>query len=92
MKHEGQTFHDEVQVPGDHSVHLALPMPTAIDNGSAHLDLSVPIESLLSQHSDERGEEGSGQAGVEDGLDADDSGIGASPLRDGGVFTAGDVP
>jgi len=67
-------------------------MPPAIDNGSAHLDLSVPIESLLSQHGDERGEEGSGQAGVEDGLEVDDSVIGAGPMRDGGVFTGGGVP
>ena len=87
MKHEWQTFHDEVEVPGVHSIHLALPMAAAIDNGSAHLDLSVTIESLPSPPGDECGEEGSGQAGVEGGLDVDDSGIGAGPLRDGGVFT-----
>jgi len=89
LKHERQAFHNEVEVPCDYSFHLALPMPTAIDNGSAHLDLSVTIEPLLAQHGDERGEEGSGQAEVEDGLDVDDSGIGASPLRDGGVFGGG---
>ena len=44
LKHERQTFHDEVEVPGDRSVHLALPMPTGIDNRSTHPDLSVTIE------------------------------------------------
>ena len=92
MKRERQTSHDEVEVPGDHSVHLGLQMPTAIDNGSVHLDLSITIEPFLSQHGDEHGEEGSGQAGVEDGSDVDDSGIGVDPFRDGGVFTGGGVP
>ena len=67
-------------------------MPTVINNGSAHFDLSVTIEPLLAQRDDERGEEGSGQAGVEDGLDVDDSRIGAGPLRNSGIFTGGGVP
>jgi len=92
LKHQRRVFHDEVEVPGDNSFHPALPMAAANDNGSTHPDLNVPIEPLLSQHGEERSEEGSGQAGVEDGLDVDDSGIGAGPLRDGGVFTSGDAP
>ena len=92
LKHEGQTFHDEVEVLGDHPVHLALPMATAIGNGSAHLDLSVTNVPLLAQHGDGRGEEGSGRAGVEDGLDVDDSGIGAGLLRDSVVFAGEDLP
>ena len=41
MEHEGQTFHDEVEVPRYHSVRLALSMPASIDNGSAHFGLGV---------------------------------------------------
>jgi len=43
-EHGRRTFHDE---PGDHSVHLVLSVPTAIDNRSTHLDLSVTVEPLL---------------------------------------------
>jgi len=38
LKHERQTFYGEVGVPGDHSVHLALPMPTVANNVSTHPD------------------------------------------------------
>ena len=60
-------------------------MPTAIDNGSTHLNLSVTIEPLLAQHGDKRGEEGSSQTAVKDGLDADDNGIGAGPFGKSGI-------
>jgi len=56
-------------------------MPTAIDNGSAHLNLSITIEPSLARHGDKRGEEGSSQTSVKDGLDADDNQIGARPFR-----------
>jgi len=46
LKHERQTFHDGVEVLGDCSIHLALPMPTTIGNGSSHLDMRVSIEWL----------------------------------------------
>jgi len=69
------------------TIPFILPTVTAIDNGSAYLDLSLTIEPLLSQHGEKHDEEGSGQAGVEDGLDVDDSEIRASVLRDSGVFT-----
>ena len=46
LKHGRQTFHSEVGIPGDHSVNLALPMPTVTDSGSTHLDLSVTVERL----------------------------------------------
>ena len=71
MKHEGQKFHDEVEVPGGHSVHLALSIPTAIDNGSTHLNQGITVEPLLAQHCDEGGEEGGRQTRIKDGLDAD---------------------
>ena len=47
LKHERQRLHDEVEVPGNHSVHLTLSMPTAVDNGSTHLDLGITIEPLF---------------------------------------------
>ena len=69
-------------MPGDHPVYLALAVPTAIDDRPAQLVLGVTVEPLLSQHGDERREEGSCQTRVKDGLDVDDGGIGASPLRE----------
>jgi len=60
-------------------------MPTAIDNGSAHLNLGVTIEPLLAQHGDKRGEEGSSKTRVKDGLDADYNGLGATPRSEGGI-------
>ena len=92
LEHERQTFHDEIEAPGDHSVHLALSMLTAVDNGSTHLNLSVTVEPLLAQHGDERGEKGSGQARIKNGLDVDDGGIGAIPLRESGIVASWDVP
>ena len=56
-------------------------MSAPIDDGSTHLHLGITVKPLFSQHGDERGEEGSGQTGVEDGLDVDDGGIGTTPLR-----------
>ena len=60
-------------------------MSTTIDNGPTHLNLRVSVEPLFSQHGYERGEESGGQTRVKDGLDVDDSGIGATPLRESGV-------
>jgi len=79
-------------MPGDHPVHFALSMPTAIDNGPAHLNLSITIEPLLAQHGDKRGEEGSSQTAVKDGLDADDNGIGARPFRKSGIGASWNSP
>jgi len=67
-------------------------MLTAVDNGSTHLELGITVEPLLAQHGDERGEEGSGQARVKNGLDVDDGGIGAIPLRESGIVASWDVP
>ena len=81
LEHERRAFHDKVEMPCDHSVHLALSMSTAINSWFARLRLDITVEPLFAQYGDERGEEGKGQTGVEDGLDVDDSGIGATPLR-----------
>jgi len=67
-------------------------MPTAIDNGSAHLNLRITIEPLLAQHGDKRGEERSSQTAVKDGLDADDNGIGAGPFRKSGIGASWNSP
>ena len=79
-------------MPGDHSIHLSLPIPTTINNGSAHLHLGVTVEPLLAQHGDECGEEGSGQTRVKNGLDMDDGGIWTIPLGESGISTTWDVP
>ena len=74
-------------MPGDHSIHLSLPIPTTINNGSAHLHLGVTVEPLLAQHGDERSEERSTHTRVKDRLDVNDSGIRAIPLRESGICT-----
>jgi hypothetical protein len=79
LEHERQNFHDEVEMPGGDSIDLALSIPTAINKGSMHVDLGVAVDPLLAEHGDEGREEGSGQTREEDGLDADEVGIGASP-------------
>ena len=79
-------------MPGDHSVHLSLSIPTAVNNRSAHLDLGVTVEPLLAQHAYKRGEEGSGQTRVKNGLDANDGGIGAAPFGKSGIGTTWDIP
>ena len=60
LEHQGQTFHDKVEMPCGDPIYLALSISTAVDDRSTHLDLGVTVEPLLSQHGDERGEEGGG--------------------------------
>ena len=90
LNYEWQTTRSKHRVTN--SVHLALSMLIAIDDGSAHLGLSVTVQSLLAQHGDERGEEGSGQSGVKGRLDVDDSGIRTSQLRDSGAIANCNIP
>ena len=52
LEHERQTFHDEIEAPCDHAVHLTLSEATAIDDRPAHLCLRVSVEPLLAQHGD----------------------------------------
>ena len=82
LEHERQTFHDEVEAPGDRPVHLALSIPATIDNGSTYLDPGITVEPLLAQHGDKRGEERSSQTRVNNCFDADDGGLGTIPLRE----------
>jgi len=79
-------------MPGDNSVHFALSRPTAIDNKSTHLNLGITIKPLIAQHGDKRGEEGSSQTAVKDGLDADDNGIRARPFRKSGIGASWNGP
>ena len=44
-----------------------------------HVDLGVAVDPLFAEHGDESREEGSGQTCKEDGLDADEVAIRASP-------------
>jgi hypothetical protein len=84
LKCEEWTFHEGVDVPDNHSVHVVLSMPSAVDNESTHLSLSVAIKSLLAQHGNNRGERCS-QTRIKDGLDVDDSRIGVTPWGGGGI-------
>ena len=52
-----ETFHDEIETPGNHAVHLPLSMTTAVDNGSANFDLRVTVEPLLAQHRNDHNKE-----------------------------------
>ena len=70
-------------MPGVHSIHLALSIPTAVDDRSTLLHLRIAVEPLFTQHREERGEKGSGQTCVKDGLDTDNIGVRAGPLREG---------
>jgi len=91
LEHEGQTLHDKVEVPGGHTIHLALPVSASIDDGSTHIHLSISGEPLFAQHGEKRGEEGSSQTRVQDGLDVNDGGIGAGPLGESGIGTSWDI-
>ena len=59
LEYQGQAIHDKVETPCDHSVHLVLSMSTTVDNGSVYLRPGITVEPLLTQHGDERNEEGS---------------------------------
>jgi hypothetical protein len=48
LKHDGQAFHNNLEMPGDHPAHLALPVPTAIDYRPAHLYSGITLEPLFS--------------------------------------------
>ena len=61
MEYDGQTFYDGLESPGSHPVHLALPIPTAFDEGSTRIDQGMTVKPLLSQHGDKWSKEGSAQ-------------------------------
>jgi len=81
-----------VKVPGGDSAEFALPVLTAFDCGPSQVGQRVSVQPLLSKHRKEGGEEGSGEACVEDGLDLDDHVWGTGPLWKGGrVVSEGGV-
>ena len=57
LEHQGWTLHHKVELPGDHPVHLALPVSAAFDDGFK-LHRSIAVQPLLSHHGNEGGEEG----------------------------------
>jgi hypothetical protein len=46
-RREGQAFHDEVEAPGHHCIHLALSIPSAIGNGAMRPCLGIMTEPSL---------------------------------------------
>ena len=92
LEHGRQTLHDEIEVPSVHSTNLALLTPTAVNDRSTRLHLGIMVEPLLAQRGDKCGEGGSGQTCVKDGLDFDNGGIRASPLRANGGGTSWGMP
>ena len=92
LEHERQAFHDEVEMPGVHSVHLALSISTAVNDGPTLLYLGITVEPLFSQHGNECGKEGSGQTSVERSSNMDSIGARSGPLREGGSGTGQGVP
>ena len=47
LNHKGQTLHNEIEMPGDHPVHLPLSMAAEIDKGSARFDLGATVGQAL---------------------------------------------
>ena len=92
MKHERERLHGDIEVPGEHSVQLALTVLVAFDRGSSHVDGHVPIEPLLAEHREEGRKYGSGQARVQDALDLDYRTRGTAPLRKGRYLARGGIP
>ena len=92
LEQEGQRFHDEIEVPGSHSVHLALSTPTAVNDRSTRLHLGIMVEPLPAQRGEECGEEGNAQTCVKDGQGIGSHGTGASPLRENGSRTGWGMP
>ena len=81
-----------VEVPRDNPVEFALSILATFDNGPSHLGRGIPVQPLLAEHGKEGGEQGSGEARVQDSLDLDD-GVGrAGPLWEGrSVVSEGSV-
>ena len=79
-------------MPGIHSIHLALSIATAVNDGPTLLHLGITVEPLLAQHGDECSQKGSGQTCVRRGSDTDSVGTWTSPLREGGSGTGWGVP
>lgn len=51
---EGQAFHDELELPGDHPPHFKLPVAITVDERS----LNMEIQPLLAEHRKECGQQG----------------------------------
>ena len=90
MKHEGQAFDNEIEMPSDHPIHLSLSMAAAIDDGSAHFGLGVTIEPFIANWNERS--EGGGRTGVKNRSDVNHSRDWAVPLEDGSSWASWSLP
>ena len=88
LEHGGEALHDEIELPGIQSVHLALSISTAVNERSTLLRLGINFEPPFAQHHEEHSEKGNAQTGVKRGLDTDSVGNRTRPLRGDGNGTS----
>ena len=78
-----------VEVPADDPIEFPLPVLTALDGGTSHVDRCVSIQPLLTKHRKESGEQRSSETGEQDCLDLDNRVWWTSPrLWEGGSVVA----
>jgi len=68
-----------VKIPRDDPIELLLPILTALNGSPSHVRRHVSVQPLLAEHCEERGEERSREAGIQDGLDLDSCVWGTGP-------------
>ena len=54
-----------VKIPSDDAVEFPLSILIALDGRASHVDRGISVQPLLPEHSEEGGEDGSGEAGVQ---------------------------
>ena len=72
-----------VEIPRNDAVEFALPVLAALYGGSSEIGRRIPVQPLLSEHSEEGGEETCGETCEEDGLDLDYRAGRSCPLWEG---------
>ena len=73
-----------VEVPRDDPIQFPLSSLATFDGGSSHISRRISVQPLFAEHCKEGREKGSGETGVEDGLDLDYRVRRAGPLWEGG--------
>ena len=92
LKHQRQRLHYMVEIPSDDPVELALSILAAFYGRPSHVGRRISVQPLFAEHCKEGREKGSGETGVEDGLDLDYRVRRAGPLCEGGsVVSAGGI-
>ena len=84
LKHQRQRLHHMVEVPRDDPIQFPLSILAAFDGSPPHVGRRISVQPLFAEHCKEGREKGSGETGVEDGLDLDYRVRRACPLREGG--------